>query len=114
MHETVVAQNIFETILAETKKQNAKPVSAKISCGVLNVINDEVLRFAVNAITAGTVCEGLKLEIEHKPMQGRCKNCNEIFDVDFHQPLCPKCKAEDFVLLPDSPLVLEEIEFQTE
>ena len=114
MHETVVAQSLLETILAEAKKQNAKPVSARVSCGVLNAINNEVLRFALEAIAKNTACEGMKLEIEHKPMQGRCKNCNEVFDVDFHQPLCPKCKAEDFELLPDAPLVLEEIEFQTE
>lgn len=114
MHEIAVAQNIFDTVLAEAKKQNAKPVSAKVSCGILNAINDEVLRFAIEAIVKGTVCEGLKLEIEHKLMQGRCRNCNEVFSVDFHQSLCPKCKVEDFDLLPDAPLVLEEIEFQTE
>jgi hydrogenase nickel incorporation protein HypA/HybF len=114
MHETVVAQSLLDTILAEAKKQNAKPVSAKVSCGVLNAINDEVLRFAMEAITKNTACEGLKLEIEHKPMQGRCKNCNEVFNVDFHQPRCAKCASEDFELLPDAPLVLEEIELQTE
>jgi hydrogenase nickel incorporation protein HypA/HybF len=114
MHETVVAQSLFETILAETKKQNAKPIIAKMSCGVLNAINDEVLRFAIEAITKGTICQGLKLEIEHKPMQGKCRSCNEVFDVDFHKSGCPKCKAEDFDLLPDAPLILEEIEFQTE
>jgi len=114
MHETVVAQSIIDTILAETKRQNAKPVSVKVSCGVLNAINDEVLRFAVEAIAKDTACEGLKLEIEHKPMQGRCKNCKKIFDVDFHQPSCPDCKTGDFDLEPDAPLVLEQIEFQTE
>jgi hydrogenase nickel incorporation protein HypA/HybF len=114
MHETVVAQSLLETILAEAKKQNAKPVSARVSCGILNAINDEVLRFAMEAIAKGTVCEGLKLEIEHKPMQGRCKNCYEVFDIDFHRPGCTKCGGEDFELLPDAPLVLEEIELQTE
>lgn len=114
MHEMVVAQTLFETVAAEAKKQNAKPVSAKISCGILNAINDEVLCFALEAIAKDTPCEGLKLEIEHKPMQGRCRNCNEVFDVDFRQPNCLKCKGEDFDLLPDAPLVLEEIEFQTE
>ena len=114
MHETVVAQSLLETILTEAKKQNAKPVSAKVSCGVLNAINDEVLRFAMEAIAKNTACEGMKLEIEHKPMQGRCKNCDEVFDVDFHRPRCTKCGGEDFELLPDAPLVLEEIELQTE
>ncbi|MHC4461895.1 MAG: hydrogenase maturation nickel metallochaperone HypA/HybF [Planctomycetota bacterium] len=131
MHETMVAESLLATISAEAAKQNAKqnakPVNARISCGMLNAINDEVLCFAFEAITKGTPCEGIKLEIEHKPMQGRCKNCNQSFDVefrcprcpkcdseDFGCPRCPKCDSEDFDLLPDAPLLLEQIEFQTE
>ena len=82
MHETMVAQSLLATISNEASKQNARPVSAKISCGMLNVINDEVLCFAFEAIAKGTTCEGVKLEIEHKPMQGQCKNCDQSFDFE--------------------------------
>ena len=114
MHETVVAQSLFETIAAEAQKQKGKPISAKVSCGVLNAINDEVLQFAFEAIAKGSPCEGVTLAIEHKPMQARCKNCYSVFDVDFHRLGCPECKSEEFDLLSDAPLILEEIEFQTE
>ena len=114
MHETMVAESLLAAISAEASKQNAKPVSAKISCGMLNAINDEVLCFAFEAIAKGTTCEGLKLEVEHKPMQGRCKNCDEIFDFEVNHPNCKKCGSEDFELLPDAPLLLEEIELETE
>ena len=114
MHETMVAESLLATISAESTKQKAKPVSAKISCGALNAINDEILCFAFEAIAKGTNCEGMKLEIEHKPIQGQCKNCNESFDVMFSRPSCPKCSSEEFDLLPDAPLLLEEIELQTE
>ena len=114
MHETMVAESLLTTISDEAAKQNAKPVAAKISCGTLNAINDEVLCFAFEAIAKGTSCEGMKLEIEHKPIQGRCKNCNESFDVMFSCPSCPKCSSEEFDLLPDAPLLLEEIELETE
>lgn len=114
MHETMVAENLLATISAETAKQKARPVSAKISCGLLNAVNDEVLCFAFEAIVKGTACEGMKLEIEHKPMQGRCKNCEQNFEIELCHPKCPKCNSEDFELLPDAPLVLETIEFETE
>jgi hydrogenase nickel incorporation protein HypA/HybF len=114
MHETMVAESLLTTISDEAAKQNAKPVAAKISCGTLNAINDEALCFAFEAIAKGTNCEGMKLEIEHKPIQGQCKNCNESFDVMFSRPSCPKCSSEEFDLLPDAPLLLEEIELQTE
>ena len=114
MHETMVAQGLLATISTESAKQNAKPTCAKISCGMLNAINDEVLCFAFEAIAKGTACEGMKLEVEHKPMQGRCKNCDETFGIELSCPSCPTCGSEEFDLLPDAPLVLEEIEFETE
>jgi hydrogenase nickel incorporation protein HypA/HybF len=114
MHETMVAESLLTTISAEGTRQNAKPISAKISCGMLNAINDEILCFAFEAIAKGTPCEGMRLEIEHKPIQGKCKNCDETFDLELCQPKCPKCESKEFDLLPDAPLMLEEIEFETE
>jgi hydrogenase nickel incorporation protein HypA/HybF len=114
MHETMVAQSLLLMISAEAAKRSAKPISAKISCGVLNAVNDDVLCFAFDSIAKGTACEGMKLEIEHKQMQGRCKSCAEVFEVELSQPVCPKCGDEDFELQPDAALVLEEIEFSAD
>ena len=114
MHETMVAQSLLATIDAETKKQEGRPVSAKISCGMLNAINDELLCSAFGVLAKGTACEGVKLEVEHKAMQGECKGCGEVFDFELMRPGCPKCGSEEFELLADAPLVLEEIEFETE
>ena len=114
MHETIVAESLLKTISAESKKQNAMPVSAKISCGMLNAVNDEILSFAFDAIAKDTPCEGMKLEIEHKSIQGKCRSCSEIFNFEICQPKCPKCESTEFNLLPDAPLILEEIEFETE
>jgi hydrogenase nickel incorporation protein HypA/HybF len=112
MHEAMVAQSVLAAISAEAKKQKAKPVAAKISCGVFNAVNSDALRFAFEAISKGTACEGLKLAIEQKPIQARCKICDDTFAFDLHEPKCPKCRRDDFELLPDEPLILEEIEFE--
>jgi hydrogenase nickel incorporation protein HypA/HybF len=114
MHEMTVAQSLMEIISEEAAKNNAKPIAAKISCGTLNPVNDEVLCFAFEAIVKDTPYEGIKLEIEHKPLQTRCKSCHQRFDVEFSHPQCSQCGGGDFELLPDAPLVLEEIDFQTD
>jgi len=114
MHEMMVAENLLAAISDEAAKRDAKPIGAKISCGMLYAINDEALCFAFKAISQDTPCEGLKLQIEHKSLQGLCMNCNQNFYVELSQPRCSKCGCEDFKLLPDAPLMLEEIEFQTE
>jgi len=113
MHELSVAQNLLATISAETAKQKSRPIRAKISCGILNAINDELLTEALGAISKGTSCEGIGLEIEHKPMRGLCKKCGQEFDVDFSKCCCASCGSIDFKLLEDAPLILEEIEFET-
>ena len=114
MHETMIAQNLLSQISEEAVKQNAKPLSAKISCGKLNAINEEVLCFAFDAIAKGTVCENMKLNIEQKPLQAVCKDCNNTFMIDFSNIKCSKCRSENIELLPDAPLLLEEIEFESE
>ncbi len=113
MHEMSVAQNLMATISAEAAKQKSKPIKAKISCGILNVINDELLAEAFSAISKGTSCESIRLEIEHKPMRGLCKKCGREFEVDFSKGRCTCCDSADFELLEDAPLILEEIEFET-
>ena len=114
MHEMMVAKSLIAIISEESAKQNAKPVGAKISCGTLNAINDEILCFAFEAIAKDTPFEGIKLDIEHKPLKARCKSCSQDFDVEFSHPQCSQCGGGDFELLPDAPLVLEQIEFQTD
>ena len=112
MHETIVAQNIFKAIEAEAKKLNAKPLSAKISCGQFNPINDEVLSFAFEIAASGSVCEGMKLNIVHIPLSAACNKCRKTFEFEIYSPICPHCESIEFKLEEDAPLLLEEIELE--
>ncbi len=112
MHETAMAQNLVEVISQEARSYGGRPVRAKISCGMLNAVNDDVLTFAFDAVARGTPCEGMQLEIEHKPLQAKCKTCGGVFALDVSNTRCPSCDAEEFDLLPDAPLLLEQIEFE--
>lgn len=114
MHETVVAQSLVEAICQEAQQRQARPVRARMSCGQLNAVNDDVLSFAFEAIAKGTACEGVVLSIEHKPIQARCKVCDRAFLVNLLEAQCAHCDGKDFELLPDAPLLLEEIEFEKE
>ena len=77
MHEATVAQSLVEAILQEAEKQHARPVRAKMSCGELNKINDEVLSFAFEAVAKDTPCEGMTLQIEHKPLQATMQSVRQ-------------------------------------
>lgn len=112
MHETAVAESILHAILEKFKQVNAKPISAVISCGQFNALNDEVMNFAFETAVAGTVCEGMKLEIRHVPLRAKCKQCEAGFEFDIYKPACPQCESTKFNFQPDAPLLLETIEFE--
>ncbi len=112
MHETAVAQSLVDLIAQEAQNRHARPIRAKISCGELNAINDEALCFAFEAIAQGTPCEGMTLEIEHKALQAKCQTCARVFAVDWAHVKCPDCGGSEFELLPDAPLLLEQIELE--
>ncbi len=112
MHEAAVAESILHTILEQSAQfSNARPVSARISCGQFNRLNDEAMRFAFDAISQGTLCQGMRLDIRCIPLQAQCRQCGTLFDFDIYRPVCPTCTAEDYDFQPDAPLLLEEIEF---
>jgi len=54
----------------------------------------------------------MTLEIEHKPLQAKCRTCGIAFAVDMSSMRCTGCQGGDFELMPDAPLVLDEIEFE--
>jgi hydrogenase nickel incorporation protein HypA/HybF len=112
MHEAMVAENVLETVLAQTKSRAGRVVRVVISCGQINALNDEAMQFAFEAAAMGTICQGAKLQIRHIPLKGLCKGCDGEFELDLYDPKCPKCGKSDFSIGDDAPLLLEEIEFE--
>jgi hydrogenase nickel incorporation protein HypA/HybF len=112
MHETMVAQSVLKIIITEASKVNAKPLSAKISCGQLNPINEDILNFAFEAAAKNTVCQGMKLNIVQIPLKATCKKCGKTYDFNIYSTVCADCESTEFVIGKDAPLLLEEIDFE--
>ena len=112
MHETMVAQSMFDIILEQANKYNATAVSATISCGQFNPINDDTLNFAFEVLAKGTPCEGMKLEVKHIPLKAICKNCKHEFEFDIFKAMCPECDNCEFDFAEDAELLLENIELK--
>ena len=112
MHETMVAESILRSILEHAEQIGTRPVSALISCGQFNTLNDEVMQFAFETASAGTICEGMKLVIKHIPLRATCRECTATFEFDLYNPRCAQCRSTELTMEPDAPLLLEEIEFE--
>jgi hydrogenase nickel incorporation protein HypA/HybF len=117
MHETMIAQSLLAAIAQEAAKlPNAKPVRARISCGKLYAINEEVLCFAFEAVSKGTPCEGVKIELDTIPLAAVCQKCGKKFDLNFEkmEQHCTHCGSDSYDVQPDAPLTLEQVQFEQE
>ena len=112
MHESSIAHKLYQTIEAESAKYEGRPVAARVSFGTLTYVNDELLLEAFDAITKGTKIENTKLKIEHKPLRGQCEKCGKEFNINLSKIKCSHCGSKELSILPDAPILLEEIEFQ--
>lgn len=113
MHEMAVAESVLHTILEHARQLgDARPVSARISCGQFNALNDEAMQFAFETIAEGTPCQGMRLEIRHIPLQAACTQCGTTFAFDVYHPACTSCRSAEYAFEPDAPLLLEDIEFE--
>lgn len=114
MHEAAIAENLLAAIIEEAGKHGGRPLKATVTCGQFEGLNEDALSFALEAISHGTVCEGMKIEVSRKPIQGKCNACGKRFDFDIASAVCTACGSGDYDLLPDEPLVLKSIDFEME
>ncbi|MDD5459293.1 MAG: hydrogenase maturation nickel metallochaperone HypA [Phycisphaerae bacterium] len=114
MHEAAVAQSIFDTVMAEAQKQKGKPTKAKITCGTFDAVNEEILAFAFSVIAKDTVAKDMKIGVEQKPVMALCRHCKKEFKFDVTSPSCVHCDSNSYNILPDPPLILEQIIFETD
>jgi hydrogenase nickel incorporation protein HypA/HybF len=113
MHEATIAESLIQSIIAASAEHSDKRiVRVVMSCGQINAINDEAMKFAFEAVAENTICEGAILEIKHTPLKSQCRRCKLEFDFDFYSPHCPDCSSTDIAIDADAPLLLEEIEFE--
>lgn len=112
MHETVAAESVLRSIQEHAQRLHARPIRAVISCGQFNALNEELMQFAFETAAAGTICEGMVIQIRQIPLRAVCSRCRKTFDLKLIEPFCPQCRGEDFEIQPDAPLILEEIEFE--
>lgn len=108
MHEWGLARRLLQLIEDEARARRLTRVGRVRLCGALNPAECETLRFNFLAAARGTVAEQAELEIESRPVQGRCPACGcEVPMSDHHQP-CPRCRMQ--ILAPVDGNLLRIVE----
>lgn len=96
MHEMSIAESLLQGCLeCIAPRDGARLESVRVVVGELSAVEPDLLRYAWEAVVAGTPDEGARLEIEYVAVQQLCESCGPIED---RQPgtwmrTCPHCDA---------------------
>jgi hydrogenase nickel incorporation protein HypA/HybF len=92
MHEVSVMQSVIAMVQQEqTRHAFARVTMIRLSLGALGAAEPQALRFCFDAVTAGTIAEGARLEIEIIPGAGWCADCRCSVTLDERFGACPVC-----------------------
>jgi len=91
MHELSIAENLLELVdKYRAEKGFTRCSSIRLRIGLLAAVDEEALRFAVEALTEGGPNAGVSLEVERTFPLARC-SCGDSFEVQDLIYLCERC-----------------------
>ncbi|ATX81732.1 Hydrogenase-3 nickel incorporation protein HypA [Mariprofundus ferrinatatus] len=94
MHEVSLCQGIVELLQEKAEVESFSCIqSIRLEIGLLSCVEAEAMRFAFDAVAAGTVAQGAKLEIDEVPGLGWCSRCASEVRIDHRYDACPNCES---------------------
>jgi hydrogenase nickel incorporation protein HypA/HybF len=111
MHEFSVIKNIIDIIDDTIKEKGiAKVTRVKLLIGKMRQIVPEVMQFAFEEETKGTLIENAQLVMEFKSIIMKCNRCSDKFEVLDNLYFCEKCQCADLSIVQGQELIIESIE----
>lgn len=112
MHEVGIIESALATVLDYARAADAARVHRiRMRVGTLAGVDVDALRFAFDAVTAGTPADGAALDIDIVPATARCGTCQKDFTpASGFIFACPVCCALSGELRQGRELELSRIE----
>ncbi len=102
---------VMDSVDAAAKQAGADTVlKINLSVGVMTEAIEDALRFAFEALSEGTICEGAELEITMVQPRSKCLECGIEYEHDRLHMLCPECGSFATQLLAGRELQIDSIE----
>jgi hydrogenase nickel incorporation protein HypA/HybF len=83
--------------------------SVKLEVGALCAVVPDAMTFCFELATEGTVAHGASLEVDMRPGEARCRNCDTTFELSDPILLCP-CGSADVEVLAGRDLKILSME----
>lgn len=113
MHELSIASNIIDAMRNyQAERGNPTLIAVGIRIGTLSDVVPDALCFGFEVLTRETDYESTELKVEHVKPRGRCRECENEFDVNDLLFVCTKCESTNVDLICGQEL--EIVYFETE
>ena len=94
MHEASLAGGVLKLVEDAARREGFVRVrSLRLEVGRLAGVEVRALRFALEAIAAGTYLEAMRLEIDEPPGQAWCLGCGQGVIIEQRGDTCPRCRS---------------------
>jgi hydrogenase nickel incorporation protein HypA/HybF len=111
VHEAGLAQAALEIAAERARERGATRIHRLVlQVGDLSGVVADALRFALDALSVGTIAEGAGFEIEVVPVECHCPACDRPFRPTDVVYSCPNCGAISSDVRQGHELVLHSME----
>jgi hydrogenase nickel incorporation protein HypA/HybF len=111
MHEIKIAEDLSALVLETAKKENiSKVTKVNIIFGQLIQIVPDIFRFAFEETVRNSVAEDAELIIEVLPVEMKCINCGNDFQMIENRFSCNVCNSTDLEIIHGKELFIKSIE----
>jgi hydrogenase nickel incorporation protein HypA/HybF len=107
MHELSIAQSVVDAVCERAAGRSVHSVRLRV--GALTAVVPEAMRFCFDLAVEGTVAEGARLDIEHRPGTAYCRSCGREVELADLILLCP-CGSADLEVTAGRELQIVSME----
>lgn len=111
MHETAIAQSIFDIVTQTMRAHGITQVArVNLKVGRMAAVVPEHLKICFDMIAHDTQLAGLELNVREEPLGYLCQACGAEFFPQRVALECPACQAPSPTLTQGRAMVIESIE----
>lgn len=111
MHELGIMTGVMQAVETSAKDAGATRVlKVTLSVGEMTEAIEDALRFAFEALSEHSMCEGAELDINMVKPRSRCLECGAEYEHDRFHMFCPECDSFATELVAGRELQIDSIE----
>jgi hydrogenase nickel incorporation protein HypA/HybF len=110
MHELHLAEDVLKSIKEEAGKKGLTKISyAKIHVGETLITDPPEFKELLMKISAGTVADSMRFDLEITPVKASCSDCGEEFRGDTLRFDCPGCGSARIGIVSGKEILIEAL-----